>query len=105
MIDAARAVKLVRMLSSPNDHEVLAAARLLTKMGIHEVADGVERGSATVPLRGLVDAADAAICKLAAAIAAELKSCQDPWRVAHLERLQVALGGQRNALSGARVQL
>jgi hypothetical protein len=41
-MDHAKAAKLIRMLSSPNEGEVLNAARALTHMGIHDVAEQVE---------------------------------------------------------------
>lgn len=39
-----RAAKLILMLSSDNDGEVINAARMLTKMGIHEIADLIRAG-------------------------------------------------------------
>lgn len=47
MIDTVRVAKLIKMLSSNNDCEVLSAARLLTKMGIHEVADTMIAAAST----------------------------------------------------------
>jgi len=43
-IDQDKAAKLIRMLSSPNEGEVLNAARLLNKMDIHAVANLVNGG-------------------------------------------------------------
>jgi hypothetical protein len=48
MIDASKAAKLIRMLSSPNQGEVINAARMLCKMDIHKVAARIETGSSTV---------------------------------------------------------
>jgi hypothetical protein len=39
-----KAAKLIRMLSSSNQGEVLAAARALCRMGIHDVAERIEDG-------------------------------------------------------------
>jgi hypothetical protein len=47
-MDPTKAAKLIRMLSSSNDGEVLNAARLLTKMDIHKVAERVEVSAETV---------------------------------------------------------
>ena len=47
-MDHAKAAKLIRMLSSPNQGEVLAAARALCRMDIHKVAERVETGMETV---------------------------------------------------------
>ena len=44
-----RAAKLLLMLSSDQDGEVLNAARALTKMGIHELAELVRRGGLSAP--------------------------------------------------------
>jgi hypothetical protein len=43
-MELPRAAKLIRMLSSPSDGEVLSAARALCRMGIHDVAERVEKG-------------------------------------------------------------
>jgi hypothetical protein len=43
-MELPRAAKLIRMLSSPSDSEVLSAARALCRMGIHDVAERVENG-------------------------------------------------------------
>ena len=43
-MELPRAAKLIRMLSSPSDGEVLSAARALCRMGIHDVAERVENG-------------------------------------------------------------
>jgi hypothetical protein len=43
-MDKVRAAKLIRMLSSSNEGEVLNAARLLTRMDIYAVAEAVEGG-------------------------------------------------------------
>jgi hypothetical protein len=40
-MNTEKAAKLIRMLSSDNDGEVLAAARQLAKIGVHEVAERV----------------------------------------------------------------
>lgn len=55
-MDTARAAKLIRMLSSDHDGEVIAAARKLCQMGIHEIAETVERprGGAE-PLQAALD--------------------------------------------------
>jgi hypothetical protein len=37
-----KVAKLVRMLSSPNEGEVVSAARILTRMGIHKIAARLE---------------------------------------------------------------
>jgi hypothetical protein len=44
-MDRPRAAKLIRMLSSPSDGEVLSAARALCRMGIYDVAERVANGS------------------------------------------------------------
>ncbi len=44
-IDPQRAAKLIRMLSSSNDGEVVTAARMLCKMDIHKVAERIEGGA------------------------------------------------------------
>lgn len=43
-MNLAKTAKLIRMLSSPNQGEVLAAAHMLCKVGIHDVAAAVESG-------------------------------------------------------------
>jgi hypothetical protein len=44
-VDHVKAAKLIRMLSSSNEGEVLAAARALCRMDIHKVAERIENGS------------------------------------------------------------
>lgn len=43
-IDTDRAAKLILMLSSDADGEVLNAARMLKKMGLHEIAELIRHG-------------------------------------------------------------
>jgi uncharacterized paraquat-inducible protein A len=43
-MDSEKAAKLIRMLSSTNDGEVLNAARALQRMGVHDVAERIEEG-------------------------------------------------------------
>jgi len=44
MIDRERAAKLILMLSSDHDGEVLNAARMLKKVGLHDIAELVRTG-------------------------------------------------------------
>ena len=46
-----KVAKLVRMLSSPNDGEVINAARTLTRLGIHKIAARLEAPEALAVLR------------------------------------------------------
>jgi hypothetical protein len=43
-MDTEKVAKLIRMLSSANDGEVLNAARALNRMGIHDVSERLEGG-------------------------------------------------------------
>src|SRR3981189_2214631 len=47
-MNSAKAAKLIRMLSSSNEGEVISAARALCRMGIHDVAERMEKGAETV---------------------------------------------------------
>ena len=41
-MDRTKAAKLIRMLSSDHDGEVIAAAKALCRMGVHDVANAME---------------------------------------------------------------
>jgi len=48
-MDRTKVAKLIRLLSSPNDGEVIAAARALSRIGIHEIAEHVEQPETDKP--------------------------------------------------------
>jgi hypothetical protein len=50
-MDWLKVAKLVRMLSSPNEGEVLNAARMLTRLGIHKIAARLQVPEAMASIR------------------------------------------------------
>jgi hypothetical protein len=50
-MDWLKVAKLVRMLSSPNDGEVINAARCLARLGIHKIAARLEAPEVLAVLR------------------------------------------------------
>jgi hypothetical protein len=62
-MDKERVGKLIRMLSSPNEGEVLAAARALNKIDVHKVAALLEKTGDPLSLRDALNGFNASAAK------------------------------------------